>query len=110
MNQISYEDFAKLEIKIGTILGVEVVPDADKLLCLTVDVGEATPRQILSGIREFFTDPQSLVGTQRPFLTNLAPRTIRGLESQGMILAAGNNDEFSLLSPDAPLPPGTVVR
>lgn len=87
MEQISYADFAKLEIKIGTILSVEIVPEADKLLRLMVDVAEENPRQIVSGIREFFADPQSLVGRQCPFLTNLAPRTIRGLESQGMILA-----------------------
>jgi methionyl-tRNA synthetase len=110
MNQISYEDFAKLEIKIGTILSVEVVPDADKLLRLMVDVGEAEPRQILSGIREFIADPESLVGKQHPFLTNLAPRTIRGLESQGMILAASADETFALLSPSTPLPPGTIVR
>lgn len=110
MEQITYDDFAKLEIKIGTIMAVEVVPEADKLLKLTVDIGEATPRQIISGIREFFADPQELVGRQCPFLANLAPRTIRGYESQGMILAASTDDTFSLLHPGTPLPPGTIVR
>jgi methionyl-tRNA synthetase len=110
MNQITFEDFSKLEIKIGTIVAVEVVPDADKLFKLTVDVGEEAPRQILSGIREFFTGPEALVGRQCPFVTNLAPRTIRGLESQGMILAGGNNETFTLLSPTTPVPPGTLVH
>lgn len=110
MEQISYSDFAKLEIKIGTILSVEVVPDADKLLKLMVNVGEETPRQIISGIRKFFADPQILVGQQYPFLTNLEPRVIRGLESQGMILAASAGEEFSLLSPTTSLPVGTIVR
>lgn len=110
MDHISYDDFAKLAIRIGTITAVEVVPDADKLLKLTVDLGEETPRQIISGIREFFADPQILVGQQCPFLANLAPRTIRGLESQGMILAASTEDTFSLLHPGTPLPPGTIVR
>ena len=109
MEQISYSDFAKLEIKIGTILSVEVVPDADKLLKLMVNVGEETPRQIISGIREFFTDPETLVGQQHPFLTNLEPRTIRGLKSQGMILAASAGEAFSLLVPTTPLLPGTIV-
>jgi len=110
MEQITYDDFAKLEIKIGTITAVEVVPEADKLLKLTVDLGEETPRQIISGIREFFADPQELVGRQCPFLANLAPRTIRGFESQGMILAASTDDTFALLHPGTELPPGTIVR
>ncbi len=110
MDTISYEQFAALEIKIGTITAVEVVPDADKLLKLTVDVGEETPRQIVSGIRTFFSDPQELVGKQCPFLTNLAPRTIRGLESQGMILAAGDGEAFALLHPGSVLSSGTKVR
>jgi methionyl-tRNA synthetase len=110
MEKISYQDFAKLEIKIGTVISVEVVPEADKLLKLMVDIGEETPRQIISGIREFFTDPQTLIGQQYPFLTNLEPRVIRGLESQGMILAASAGEAFSLLAPTNPLPPGTIVR
>jgi methionine--tRNA ligase beta chain len=110
METISYDDFAKLEIKIGTIVAVKVVEGADKLLTLTVDVGEETPRQIISGIRMFFADPQELVGKQCPFLTNLATRTIRGLESQGMILAAGGDPVFALLHPHTPLVPGTGVR
>jgi len=110
MEQISYEDFVKLEIKIGTILSVEVVPKADKLLKLSVDVGEGTPRQIVSGIRTYFEDPQVLVGRQCPFLTNLAPRTIRGFESQGMILAASFDDAFALLHPHVELTAGSKVK
>jgi len=106
---ITYDDFAKLEIKIGTILEVEIVPDADRLLKLTVDVGEETPRQIVSGIREFFPDSEVLVGKQCPFLTNLETRTIRGLESQGMILAASTEDIFAILNPHQVLPAGTLV-
>lgn len=106
---ISYDDFAKLEIKIGTITAVEIVENADKLLKLTVDVGEESSRQIVSGIREYFEDPQSLVGKQCPFLTNLEPREIRGLESQGMILAAGD-ETFTLLHPGTVVEPGTMVQ
>lgn len=107
---ISYDDFAKLEITIGRILSVDVVENADKLLRLSVDVGEDSPRQIISGIREYFDDPQSLVGTQCPFLTNLESRTIRGYESQGMILAANADDTFALLLPSAALPVGTRIK
>jgi len=106
---ISFEDFAKLDIRIGTIQDVEPVPNTNKLLKLTVDVGEANPRQIISGIKHFFDDISELKGRQAPFLTNLEPRTIRGLESQGMILAGGNEDTFTLLSPDKFVEPGTAV-
>ena len=105
---ISYEDFAKLDIRIGTITDVEVVADADKLLKLTVDFGEET-RQIVSGIRTFFEDPEVLKGKQCPFLVNLEPRTIRGLESQGMILAGGDSETFALLHPHKEVPAGTGI-
>lgn len=114
---ISYKDFAKLDIRIGTIEAVDVVPDADKLLRLTVDLGEqdeegiAIKRQIISGIREFFDDPQYLVGKQCPFVANLEPRTIRGFESQGMIMAASTEaGEFALLNPHVTLPAGTKIN
>ncbi len=114
---ISYDDFAKLEITIGEIKTVEVVEDADKLLRLTVDfaeidteTGEPKVRQIISGIRTFFDDPQSLVGMRCPFLTNLEPRVIRGFESQGMILAASNQEAFALLLPHAEVAPGTRIK
>lgn len=107
---ISYDDFAKLDIAIGTITAVEVVEGADKLLKLTVDVGEEKPRQIISGIREYFGDTQSLVGKQCPFLINLLPRVIRGLESQGMILAAEDDEVFSLLTPQVSLKKGARIR
>ncbi len=107
---ISYDDFAKLDIALGTILSVEYVEGADKLLKLMVDVGEETPRQIISGIREYFEDIQVLVGKQCPFLVNLQPRVIRGLESQGMILATSLDSVLALLTPNNTLPPGTRVR
>lgn len=106
---ITYDDFAKLHIRIGTITEVAVVEDADKLLCLQVDFGDYT-RQIVSGIRAFVEDPQELVGTQSPFLTNLTTRKIRGLESQGMILAIGDADTFAFLRPSATVPAGTEVH
>ena len=106
---ISYDDFAKLDIRIGTITAVDVVEDADKLLKLTVDCGEEESRQIVSGIRTFFEDPQELVGKQCPFLINLEPRVIRGLESHGMILAGGDEDTFTLLHPHKEVPAGTPI-
>jgi len=108
---ICYDDFAKLEITIGEIQTVEVVEGADKLLKLTVDLGaEAGTRHIISGIRGYFPDPQALVGKKCPFLTNLEHRTIRGFESEGMLLAAHNGDTFALLLPSVELSVGTRVR
>lgn len=107
---ITYDDFAKLEIRIGEIRAVEVVEGADKLLKLTVDLGEPEPRQIISGIRTYFEDPQALVGVRCPFLTNLEPRMIRGFESQGMILAASFEETLALLIPSNPLPVGTKIK
>lgn len=108
--KINYDDFSKLEIKIGTILTVQIVPEADKLLKLLVDVGESEPRQIISGIRTHFADPQVLVGNQCPFITNIEPRVIKGLESNGMIMAASDDENFALLHPADLLKAGTKVR
>ncbi len=107
--KISFEDFAKLEIKVCTIIAVEPVPDTDKLLKLTIDCGEEE-RQVISGIKHLCPDYESLVGKQSPFLMNLEPRTIKGFESQAMILAAGDDDSFVLLSPEETVTPGTAVR
>lgn len=105
---ITYEDFAKVQIRLGTIISAEIVEGADKLLLFQVDFGDEK-RQILSGIREFFAGPEELVGKQCPFIVNLKPRIIRGFESQGMILAASSDDIFGLFTPHQPLPPGSSV-
>lgn len=116
MSTISYDDFAKLDIRIGTIKTAEIVEGADKLLRLTVDFAEVdeagTPhhRQIVSGIRSYFPEPEKLIGMSCPFVVNLEPRVIRGIESQGMILAASSGDAFALLLPHAPVPTGTKLK
>lgn len=109
---VPFSQFADLQIVVGTIREVSVVPEADRLLRLLVDVGEAKPRQIISGIRDYVEDTTSLVGMQCPFVINLEPRTIRGYESQGMILAAHHEGVFSFLLPskDDGIPPGTPIR
>jgi methionyl-tRNA synthetase len=108
---INYDDFKKVEMKAGTINSVEVVENADKLYKFEVDMGEESPRQILSAIREYFPDPEFFVGKQFMFVTNLEPRTIRGLESNGMILAvddAEGNPMF--VTPDEVVPNGSAMR
>jgi len=88
---ITVDDFKKVEIKIGEIVSVENIEGSDKLLKLKVNFG-AEERQVLSGIKAYFPDPQALVGKRCPFVTNLEPRMMMGLESQAMILAVGGAD------------------
>ena len=98
---ISIEDFKKVEIVVGQILSAEKIPDTDKLLKLSVDLGETAPRQIVSGISLYFPDHNVLIGKKCMFVANLEPRMIRGFESQGMILAVSTEDGgFSLLVPE----------
>ena len=104
---ITYEDFKKLEIKIGTIVEAEKVENADKLLKLIVDLG-SEKRQIVSGIAEWYT-PEDLIGKQIPILANLEPRMLRGVESQGMILAAGAEGKPILLHPADNIENGSIV-
>lgn len=106
---IAFDDFKRADIRIGTVRSAEKVPETDKLLRLEVDFGEETPRQILSGIAEHVT-PEELVGRQFPFITNLEPRVIRGLVSNGMLLAVGEGSTFALLSPTRFVDPGSHIR
>jgi methionyl-tRNA synthetase len=108
--EISFDNFEKLDIRIGEILSAEKVPSADKLLKLTVDVGEEKPRTIISGIAESFPDPSVLIGKKYPFLLNIEPRTIKGYESQGMILAVDAGRIISLFSPENDVPNGSIIR
>ena len=108
---ISIDDFSKCEIKIGTILSAEKVPDADRLLKLSVDLGEDVgPRQIISGIAAYYPDAGVLIGKKVPVLSNLEPRTIRGLQSNGMILYVVGENTLTTLEPGADIPNGTTVR
>ncbi|MEZ4156376.1 MAG: methionine--tRNA ligase subunit beta [Candidatus Paceibacterota bacterium] len=106
---ISYDDFAKLDIRIGTILAAESIEGADKLLKLTVDLG-AEKRSVCAGIAQFYS-PEELVGKQVPILANLAPRTMKGVESQGMTLMAGSLDEKpTLIGPEKSIENGVKVH
>lgn len=105
---INYDDFAKLDLRVGTVLAAEKHPNADKLLRLEIDLGEEKPRQIVSGIAEYF-DPASLVGTQVTVVANLAPRKLRGLESNGMILTAHAPTGLELITVKGQVPGGSTV-
>lgn len=132
---ISFDDFKKVELTVGKILAAEKVPETDKLLKLSVDFGlkqnpsahqnaslplekgesektqELDIRQIISGIATYFPEPQALVGKKCMFVTNIPVRTIKELESDGMILAVSTEDgKFSLLEPNADIPEGTRAK
>ncbi|MFV0421737.1 methionine--tRNA ligase [Oleidesulfovibrio sp.] len=101
-----FEDFQKVELRVGTVLCVENHPKADKLYRVEVDLGEQKPRQIIAGLKEFFA-PEDLQGKQVVIVANLKPRKLRGLESQGMILALRTEDGMELLTSSNAVPNGT---
>ena len=107
---ISYDDFAKMDIRIGTILEAEKMPKADKLLILKVDTG-IDQRTIVSGIAQSFA-PEEIIGKKVTVLVNLAPRKLRGVESQGMILMVENSEgKYTFINPDAEgIANGTEVK
>ncbi|MBN2799466.1 MAG: methionine--tRNA ligase [Deltaproteobacteria bacterium] len=105
--EISYEDFAKVALKVGEVKAAERHPSADRLLVLQVDIGEEKPRQIVAGIAAKFA-PQALIGRRVVVVANLAPAQLRGVESQGMLLAAGGAEVIDLVGVDAPV--GEPVR
>lgn len=106
---IEFDDFMKMDIRVGRVVACEKVAKTKKLLKLTVDTGIDT-RTVVSGIAEYYT-PEELVGKQVSILVNLAPKKLRGIESQGMILCAENADgTLSIVSPDKEVKPGSEVR
>jgi methionyl-tRNA synthetase len=106
---IQIEDFMKVDLRVAEVLAAEPVPNATKLLRLTVQVGEDDTRTILAGIAEYYA-PEQLVGRKIVIVANLQPRKMRGIESQGMLLAADAEGRAILLQPDSDVPAGARVR
>jgi methionyl-tRNA synthetase len=108
---VTYDEFKKLDIRVAKILSAERIEGATKLLKLTVDAGEEQPRTVVAGIAEHYK-PEELPGRSIVLLANLQPAKIRGVESQGMLLAADVDGRAILLQPDAPqdVPAGATVR
>lgn len=109
---ITYDDFSKLDLRVATIVEAELHPNADRLLKLQVDLGSET-RQICAGVKAYY-DPAELVGRQIVVVANLAPRKIRGEESNGMLVAASAMDgeevaDVVLIAPGKPVPAGSTV-
>jgi methionyl-tRNA synthetase len=106
---ISIDDFKKVEIRIGEIKSAEKIEGSEKLLRFQVNFGDHE-RQVLSGIAAYFPEPEKLVGKRCPFVTNLAPRVMMGLESQAMILAVGGDGETPFALFETSGTPGARVR
>ena len=107
--RISVDQFFQAELKVATILAAEPVPKSNKLLKLSVDVGEGSPRTLVAGIALAYK-PEDLVGKQVVVVANLQPAKLMGVESNGMVLAASLDGKPVLLHPDAQVPNGTRVK
>lgn len=117
MEYITYEEFKRLDIRVGTIKEVKEVPETDKLLCFQLDFGEVDEggnkklRQIVSGLHEYYPDYEKLVGRQLLYIINLEPRKIKGFESNGMLLAVdGQEGRPIFLIPETETPAGARVH
>ena len=108
-NEITIEDFGRVELRVGTIREATPHPNADRLLVLKVDLGEDAPRQLVAGIREAY-DVRSLPGQQVVVVANLKPAMLRGVESRGMLLAASDAGGLAVVAPGRRFAPGTKVK
>ena len=106
---IKFEDFEKVDMRIGTVLSVEEIEGSDKLLKLDVDFGEIGKRQILSGIKEWYKK-DDLIGKQLAFVINIEPRKMMGLESQGMIMAVDSSPKPLLLKIEENTKDGSEIK
>ena len=107
--EIASDDFARVDLRVGTVTKAEAIPRAKKLLQLQVDLGENETRTVVAGIAAHY-EPDELVGKQVVVVANLKPAKLMGVLSRGMLLAAGNDDTLGVLTPEKPIPPGTPIR
>ncbi len=106
--KISIDEFRKIDLKVATIKAAEAHPNADKLLVLQIDIG-GEQRQICAGIRNSYT-PEELIGKQIIVVANLETAKLRGMESQGMLLAASDGDRVIIMTPEKPVQVGAQVK
>ena len=105
---ITIEDFDKVQLKVAKVLTCERVEGADKLLKMTMSLGGGETRQVVSGIAKHYS-PEEMIGKKVVLVSNLKPAVLRGIESQGMILAASKGKKLSLVTIDGDLPEGTAI-
>ncbi len=108
-DKISYSDFEKLDLRVGEIVEIEDHPDATKLYVLKVDLGEEELRQILAGLKPYYKK-EDLLNKKAVFISNLEPKIIRGLESNGMILAAGDGEKVIFLTTEKTIEVGSKIK
>lgn len=106
---ITFDEFSKLELKVGTVVEAEDIEGSEKLIKLKVDVGEENPRQVLAGVKQWFK-PEEFIGKQVIVVTNLEPKVMMNLKSQGMMLAADSKKGPIFLTVPKKVPPGTKIR
>ncbi|MFW6162703.1 MAG: methionine--tRNA ligase subunit beta [Planctomycetota bacterium] len=108
MAQITFDEFKKMELVVGVVQSVEPHPNADKLYVIQADLGEEKPRQLVAGLKPYY-EADALVGKRVVVVANLAPARLRGVESNGMLLAAQTGDRVIILTTDEDMPPGSKV-
>ncbi len=106
---VTFDDFKKLDIRIGEVISVEKIPNTDKLLKFIFDIGDEK-RQIIAGMADFFSDISSLIGKEMPLLVNIEPMEFKGHKSEGMIIAADVDGKPILLHPEKEIPAGSMVK
>ncbi|MBI4597956.1 MAG: methionine--tRNA ligase subunit beta [Candidatus Omnitrophica bacterium] len=106
---LSIDDFKKLQLRVGIVTSAQDHPNADRLLILSVDIGEPTPRQLIAGIRGSY-QAADLIGKHVVVVANLKPAMLRGVESQGMVLAASDSASIILVAPERPIAAGSQVK
>ena len=109
ITMINIDDFLKVEIRVGTVLEAQEVEGSEKLIKLSVDFGEDDPRTVLTGMKAWH-GPEHFKGKQLVFVVNLEPRSMMGIESQGMVMAADPEEGPVLLIPEKQVPAGTKIR
>ena len=105
----SLDDFKKIALRIGIVVEASDHPNADRLLVLKVDLGEAAPRQLVAGIKSSYA-AADLIGKRVVVVANLKPAMLRGVESQGMVLAASDGSAIVLVAPERPIGAGSIVK
>ena len=107
--ELTIEEFRRLVLKVGVVTAAEDHPNADRLLVLTVDIGDGAPRKLVAGIKGSY-QASDVVGKRVVVVANLKPAILRGVQSGGMVLAASDGASITLLAPERPMPPGSPVK
>ena len=107
---ISFDEFKRLDIRIGKIVAAEKIAESEKLIKLLIDLAESEPRQIVAGVAMVYPDVSLLIGKEIPVIANLEPKTFLGHTSFGMLLAADKEGSPVLLHPAEEVPPGSIIK